>query len=431
MYFLIGIKGKGMLSLAKFLFDMGVKVEGYDDNCEKDDVYFELQATGINIYENLSNELLKDKFIIVSSAVNIECLLDKYGSIADFKYYYEFVADLTKKMNTISVCGSFGKTTTSVFLAQILNELVGCNYIVGDGSGYYNDNNKLFVLESCEYKKHFLNYQPSDLIITNIGSEHLDCYTDFDDIVDTFLKFSNNCLGKKVIFGDLLFLDYSKFEGDVTFYGYDLDNDVVIEKVVNNDIETIVVLDYFGKKIRFSVPLRLGKHQVLDLVGAIVMASLQSCDINRIISVVSNVRLPEHRFVQKKIDGIDVICDYCGHYAGIESNIRQLRMLYPNKKINVIFEPISYIRMIKTCDLVCSALNEFDFVFVCDIVPLRENNIEQFNFSLHDIIDKLENSQYFDKNNELFFDDNDVVAIFAPVSNNLIEKKIRHKKNRS
>ena len=36
MYFLIGIKGKGMLSLAKFLFDMGVKVEGYDDNCEKD-----------------------------------------------------------------------------------------------------------------------------------------------------------------------------------------------------------------------------------------------------------------------------------------------------------------------------------------------------------------------------------------------------------
>lgn len=427
-YFLIGIKGKGMMALAKYLSNTGVKVEGYDGNIQKDDTYLELETLGIKIYDELNNDILDNKNLIITPAVNVEDLKKQNLNIEKFKYYHEFIADLTVTNRTISVCGSFGKTTTTLFLAQILNEIKGCNYIVGDGSGYYNHNNNLLILESCEYQKHFLNYKPKDIIITNIGLEHLDCYNDLDDIINTFSMFSNTCSGKKVIYGDIDNIDYQKFKGEIILYGYHLCNDVIITKnqVVNNKTE--ISLDFFGQNIHFEIPIILVQHQVLDLIAAITMAYLQNCSIDQIIQVIPKLTLPKHRFIHKKINDVEVICDYCGHYAGIENNIRQLKLIYPNSKLKVIFEPISYIRMMKTLNLVCNALNKADSVYVCDIVPLREKNTEKLMFSHQNILEKLPNSHYYDKTYDLYFDKNDLVAIFAPISNNIIETKIKMNK---
>ena len=70
--------------------------------------------------------------------------------------YQEMVGKLTKMFNTITVAGCHGKTTTSAMLSHVLNNIVGANYLIGDGSGYAIKENNYFVLEACEYKRHFL-----------------------------------------------------------------------------------------------------------------------------------------------------------------------------------------------------------------------------------------------------------------------------------
>lgn len=48
-----------------------------------------------------------------------------------------------------------------------------------------------FVLESCEFQRHFLTYHPDYAIITNIELDHIDYYKDMDDYVSAFQSFAN------------------------------------------------------------------------------------------------------------------------------------------------------------------------------------------------------------------------------------------------
>ena len=73
-YFLIGIKGKGMQALAKYLILEKSKVEGYDDNKKADAVYTELKELGIKIYNKLSSKDLLNKEVIVTPAISSDRL---------------------------------------------------------------------------------------------------------------------------------------------------------------------------------------------------------------------------------------------------------------------------------------------------------------------------------------------------------------------
>ena len=125
-----------------------------------------------------------------------------------------------------------------------------------------------------------------------------------------------------------------------------------------------------------------------------------------ILGVISLLHLPKNRFVTKLVHGIPVITDVAVHYEGIKNTLEQIRIMYPNHKLYVIFEPRSYVRMKTSCDLICKALGKADFAYICDIIPLRETNPEQYNFSANDMVSKLTNATYYDGTSQLFFDKN-------------------------
>ena len=43
-----------------------------------------------------------------------------------------------------------------------------------------------FVFEACEYKRHFLAYEPDYAIMTNIDFDHPDYFKDLADVMDAF-----------------------------------------------------------------------------------------------------------------------------------------------------------------------------------------------------------------------------------------------------
>ena len=50
-------------------------------------------------------------------------------------------------------------------------------------------NSEYFVLEACEYKRHFMAYRPDYAIMTNIDFDHPDYYTDIEDVQSAFEAF--------------------------------------------------------------------------------------------------------------------------------------------------------------------------------------------------------------------------------------------------
>ena len=79
-----------------------------------------------------------------------------------------------------------------LWLTNTRSSVKGANCLIGDGTGLASRENKYFILEACEYKRHFLSYTPYYAIITNIELDHVDYYKDIDDVIDAYTDYANN-----------------------------------------------------------------------------------------------------------------------------------------------------------------------------------------------------------------------------------------------
>ena len=121
----IGIGGIGMSGIAEVLLSLGYHVTGSDLN-ESANV-LKLKELGAKIYIGHKTENVKDVQIVVySSAVddtNPEVIEAKKQGIPIIKRA-EMLAELMRLKKGIAVAGSHGKTTTTKFLATILEKLI-------------------------------------------------------------------------------------------------------------------------------------------------------------------------------------------------------------------------------------------------------------------------------------------------------------------
>ena len=179
MYHFIGIKGAGMSALAQIMHSLGMDVQGSD--VEK--TFFTekgLREKNIKILPFDENNIHEDLEIVKGNAFTEENVEVKKSIELGLKVntYQEMVGKLTREFKTISVAGCHGKTTTTAMLSHILDNIKGANYLIGDGTGHANKDNEYFVLEACEYKRHFLEYRQKYGIITNIELDHVDYFKD-------------------------------------------------------------------------------------------------------------------------------------------------------------------------------------------------------------------------------------------------------------
>ena len=262
VYHLIGIKGAGMSSLACLLQDLGYCVQGSDVN-----EYFFTEANlaqrKIEILPFNKDNIKKVDNIIVGNAFenNIE---HKEALALGCKIftYNEFIGALSKKYFSIAISGSHGKTTTTNIIKQILALDYPVNYLIGDGQGGGNKASKYFVFEACEYKRHFLYYEPKIAVITNIDYDHPDYYHDIYDVQDAFKKFLKQA--EIVVYnGDdpLIKLIIGNNKTKISF-GLNNDNDYYAENISNNERYSYYDL-YIKKRFigKIKIPM-FGIHSV-------------------------------------------------------------------------------------------------------------------------------------------------------------------------
>lgn len=394
-YYLIGIKGSGMSALASILYDLGNTVVGYDDSTEYKFTLDGLEKREIKIYHDDSFIPDKDYIVCYSNAVSPEHIelkrLKKYN-LHDIKYQ-DLLGSLSKQFETISVSGTHGKTTTSLMISSILDSVYGANYFVGDGRGHGDVKNKLFVLESCEYNKHFLSYFPKNLVITNIDLEHTECYKDIDDIVDNFNILANKTSDNLILCGDDANVLKIKSDKQKYYYGFNDNNDLVACNLkLGSNGSTFDVYykhEYFDT---FTINL-FGRHMILDSLACIMVCILYNVDKEVIKSKLKEFKGAVRRFNETIINESIIIDDYAHHPTEINATLDSARQKYKDKKIVAVFLPNTYSRTKDFMEDFANVLSKFDKAFVMDIKCDRESPKDYPNVSSDTLISKIENGE--------------------------------------
>ena len=114
-YYFIGIKGSGMSTLANIIYDLGNTVIGYDDSVGYKFTMKGLEERGIPIYHEATN-LPTGTIVTYTAAIDENHPEVKRVKELGFEVikYQDLMGRLSSIFKTISVCGTHGKTTTSL-----------------------------------------------------------------------------------------------------------------------------------------------------------------------------------------------------------------------------------------------------------------------------------------------------------------------------
>ena len=393
-YFLVGIKGTGMSALAQILDGLGYEVEGSD----KPDHFFTEQSLvekGIKIY-NFNKDNIKDDMIIIQG----NAFKDTHEEIVRAKElglkiysYQDMVGKLTKMFQTIAISGCHGKTTTTAMLSHVLKNITGCNYLIGDGTGYADKENKYFALEACEYKRHFLSYTPYYAIITNIELDHIDYYKNIDDVILAYQEFARLAEKMVIACGDDPYTHTLEVNVPIFYYGLNDDNDIIAKDVVytneGTSFDVFIEDNYYG---HFDLPL-YGKHMLLNSLAVIGVCYYERLEAKDVAKYLKTFEGAKRRFKENIIGDIVTIDDYAHHPTEVKVTIKGARQKYPDKEIVAILKTHTLSRTKEMAQEFADALNLADKSYIMDIgVDREEDGYDDVTYEV--ILDKLNNGEY-------------------------------------
>ena len=366
-YHFIGIKGTGMSSLAHILHDSGENVQGSD--VEKRFFTQEaLEKKNIPILP-FSEDNIKDNYTVIAgnafSDDHIEIKEAKRKGLTFYRYH-DFLGEWLKQYTSIAVTGAHGKTSTTGLLAHVLNDTFPISYLIGDGTGKGHVESNYFVFEACEYRRHFLRYEPDYAIMTNIDFDHPDYFTSIEDVFEAFQSMADRVKKGIIACGDDEQLQQIQAKVPVVYYGFAATNDFQAQNVKETEHGT--EFDVFVRNTyydTFTIPM-FGDHNILNALSVIAICHYEDIGAESIKSL-STFKGVKRRFTEKKVGNQILIDDYAHHPIEIKVTIESARKKYPNKPIVAIFQPHTFTRTKTFLQEFADSLNPADHVYLCDI----------------------------------------------------------------
>lgn len=389
----VGIGGIGMSGIAKILKFQGYEISGCDLDMAQKSIT-DLLADGCSIHAGNNTSFCQQSnidILVYSSAIqlnNPEIIAAQKRGIPTISRAL-MLAELMRTKYSVAIAGSHGKTTTTSLISHILIEAhLDPTVIIGGHLKNISTNARLgagdfLVAEADESDRSFLQLQATLAVVTNIDLEHLETYSDLQDVKNTFRQFLRNLpfYGKAILCIDdpnirsMLPLPYIK----LIKYGIEYDADISAVNIQLNDDHSIftVITKEFGNlgTIRINMP---GKHNVLNCLAAIALSLDLGVSFDIIVEAISSFKGIERRFSYNGIfQGAEIFDDY-GHHPKEILNTLLVAKKRARNKLTVIFQPHRYTRTHKLWqDFVSTfAESDIDQLIITDIYPASEQPIE-------------------------------------------------------
>ena len=367
-YHFTGIKGSGMSSLAQILFDSGEYVQGSD----VDTYYFTeqpLRDRGIEIFTFDENNIQPGLTIIAGNAFPDEHpeLVRARELGLEIIRYHKFLGDYINRYTSIAITGAHGKTSTTGLMSHVIGGYMPTSFLIGDGTGSGNADASYFVMEACEYRRHFLAYHPDYAVMTNIDFDHPDYFTDIDDVYSAFQSLALQVNKAIIACGDDEQLQKIQANVPVVYYGFGQENDFAARNIVKTtegtEFEVYVRNEFYSK---FFIPL-FGDHTVLNALAVISLCHYEEIPATLIQERLSTYGGVKRRFTETKIDDVILVDDYAHHPTEIAATLQSARQKYPDREVVAIFQPHTFTRTKAFLQDFANSLSAADTTYLCDI----------------------------------------------------------------
>src|SRR6202162_4598293 len=192
----VGIGGIGMSGIAEVLLNLGYKVSGSD--LKSSSVTHRLAGLGATIFEgHRAENAAAAEVVVTSSAIATENpeVTEAHKLHIPVIQRAEMLAELMRLKYGIAIAGMHGKTTTTSMVASVLGAggldptVVVGGRVDAMGSNARLGGSQYLVAEADESDRSFLKLSPILAVVTNLDREHMDCYSDMDDVERAFLAF--------------------------------------------------------------------------------------------------------------------------------------------------------------------------------------------------------------------------------------------------
>ncbi len=383
---MIGIGGAGMCGIAEVLCSMGYTVTGSDLADSPNVRRLRDMGCDVRIGHSAAN-VGSEQVVVKSTAVgddNPEVEAARRLGIPVIPRA-EMLAELMRLRQGVAIAGTHGKTTTTSLTASIFDTAgLDPTVIIGGRLNVYGTNAHLghgefFIAEADESDGSFLCLLPIINVVTNVDEDHLDYYGSRERLDDTFVQFMNNVpfYGVNVVCGDdpgvrrLL----PRVKRPVVTYGLMEENAL---RAVPLELERRSRFEVWRHGVQLgevSLP-QPGVHNVRNALAAIGVALEAEIPFEAVQRGLAGFSGVARRFEYKgERNGVVVYDDYGHHPREIAATLDTARMVFPGRRLVVVFQPHRFTRTQAHFGEFCKVFDSVDELILTEIYPASEKPI--------------------------------------------------------
>ncbi len=382
----VGICGVGMAGLAYILSSRGWRVSGCDAAFNTLAVW--LTGEGLQVQEGHSPGHIDSTVtcVVKTPAVNSdepELTAARAKGIPVLRRG-EVLAELMSEGQTVAVCGTHGKTTTSCFTTRLLQ---ACGYgpswciggttstlsrVAGVGEG------SLLVSESDESDGTLALYHPAVCVLMNLDVDHLEHFADEADLVNCFRQVIAQTRTGVAVCADHVRAHAIAQESSrvpVISFGFSEQADLRAVHAEMTQHGSSFDLYMRGTLLgRVTLPVS-GQHNIINALGAAAAALHVGVDPQAILKHLSVAcsELPGRRFERiAERAGVSYVADYAHHPQELHAAIQMARLQQP-KRLIVVFQPHRYTRTLALGPEFPAAFADTDEVILLPVYAASES----------------------------------------------------------
>ena len=380
----VGIGGIGMSGIAELLINLGFEVTGSD--MKTTDITKNLQKHGAVIHEGHKPGNVNDSDVLVySSAVpadNPELKRAKKKLIPIIRRA-EMLGELLKlKQTSVAISGTHGKTTTTSMMGSVLTEAGMDPTLVVGGVVKSLDVNALLgqgdviVVEADEFDKSFLQLTPTYAIITNIDSDHMDCYDSEQDLLNAFAQYANAtpfygavvaCVDEPMV--KRILPDISR---PVITYGFSGDAEFQADSRVYREVRSTFVAKHREEELGEVELIVPGAHNIKNALAVIALGMEMEINFDTISNGLKQFSGVKRRFEIKGVfDDVMIVDDYAHHPTEVSATLRAIKNGW-DRRLVTVFQPHLYSRTQNFYEDFARSFLISDVLIVTDVYPARE-----------------------------------------------------------
>ena len=401
--FFLGLGGIGMSALARHLQQMGHVVGGYDKTPSA--LLTQLQKEGMTVTHTTkpsdlpawAQNATRDTLTVVwTPAVPQDLPLLTHFDVLGITPIKRaaLLGQLTQSQPTLAVAGTHGKTTTSSWLAAMLDATeAGCHAFLGGISARTGSNHlsrkgaSWHVVEADEFDRSFHHLHPTIAAITNLEPDHLDIYGTGEAFREAFEQFGTQVQKTLLLPAGLTWMDsepslpsqpqierFALIGAGETPTG-EVDHHVTWmgEEAVFNIGSNASGGDGMSPLTFTARPALLGAHNVVNALVASIMAWHAGVDGHTIRTVVERFGGVKRRMeVHLDHPSAVYVDDYAHHPTELQALLDAVRLRWPNREITLVFQPHLYTRTRDFGLEFAQVLGKADGVLLLPIYPARE-----------------------------------------------------------